>query len=185
MTSVKTLIHWWHCYIHFFLPSLPLNGIGTGVIANRRSLCPFFRADVAVTLEGVVGVCHLSLSHGAYLDQTIIEGGEMCCFLVCKKTGRVDLMLHISWLNQMGFWLLVVLLHVAIWPRRCLVHVFPSTHHLKELQQQMVNAQREHTCGTAFRYSQRPSVFTGEKIIEYASLTQWYAICPLPQNWRF
>lgn len=68
---------------------------------------------------------------------------------------------------------------------KCLFHVFPSRYRLKELQQQMVNVQREHTHGMAFRSSQRPSVFTGEKIIEHASLTQWYAICSLPQNWGF
>lgn len=35
-------------------------------------------------LAGVVGVCHLSLSHGGYLGQIII-GGEMCCFLLCAR----------------------------------------------------------------------------------------------------
>lgn len=134
----------------FFFPFLPV-GIGTGLIANRYSLWSSFRADVAGSYlsgcgrglpPGLAPCCPPRSDH--------YRRGNMLFSTVCEKTPYVNVMLHISWLNQTGFWLLVILLLVTIWPWKCLVNIYPSQHHLEELQQRMVNVQREHTQSTAF-----------------------------------
>lgn len=48
-----------------------------------------------LTLSRCVGGCQMSLSYGAYLDQTITEKEGYVLFpTVCKKAPHVDLMLY-------------------------------------------------------------------------------------------
>lgn len=156
-----------------FSPPFSLCLAGTAVVASRSSL-----SWRVCCLLAVAGGCPWPCPPGS---DHCRRRGDVLFPVVCRKTATCGFnAVYISWLNQTGLWLLVVLLLVAVWQWKCVVHVSP-----KELQQQMVNVQREHTHGTAFRSSQRPFVSRGEKIIERGPLTQWYAICPLPQHWRF
>lgn len=114
--SVKTLIHWWPCCILFFSSFPPTNS--EKVIANRCSLL-FLQSR---PLAGVVRVCHLSLSHGAYLHQTITEKEG-----VQENTCGFNTVYR--WLNQMGVWLTVLLLVTD--HESGFFCVFPPRNHLR------------------------------------------------------
>lgn len=113
--------------------ALPLSPAGTGVVASSSTLS--WR-----------GCCLLALAWGCPWpcpprSDHCRRRGDILFPTVCKKSATCGFNAAcISWLNQTGLWLLVALLLVTVWQWKRVVHVSP-----KELQQQMVNAQREHT----------------------------------------